>query len=155
MLRAPARRTLRAACRQSVSRLPPPLGSPVSSRPLALEACGRLLPTHRLVSLVKAVDAPLLRLDVVTPVSSLPGFVSAENRRSPKFTGFPFHAPLPWPWTPVGRSATWPSFYLRRLPLGPRWVNGEDSSHWNFRGSFPRLWCSRSTLRASLTTDDA
>ena len=72
MLRAPALRTLRAACRQSVSRLPPPLGSPIPSRPLALEACVRLLPLHRLASLAPRVDAPAVRLDVGNPLSSFP-----------------------------------------------------------------------------------
>ena len=42
----------------------------------------------------------------------------------PKFTGFPFHAPLPRSRTPAGRAATGLS---RHLPHGPRWVYGEDS----------------------------
>ncbi len=37
---------------------------------------------------------------------------------------YPFHAPLPRSRTPAGRAATGLS---RRLPHGPRWVNGEDS----------------------------
>lgn len=73
-------------------------------------------------------DAPALRLDVVFRCRPCPVLFSAENWRHPKFTGFPFHAPLPWPWTPVGRSAAWPFYVVRRLTLGPRWVNGADSS---------------------------
>ena len=46
--------------------------SPIPSRPLALEACVRLLPLHRLASLALRFDAPALRLDVVNPVSSFP-----------------------------------------------------------------------------------
>ena len=42
----------------------------------------------------------------------------------PKFTGHPFHAPLPRSRTLAGRAATGLS---RRLPHGPRWVCGEDS----------------------------
>jgi len=37
-------------------------------------------------------------------------------------------------------------------PLGQR---RRQSTRWNFRGSIPRLWCSLSTLRASLAADDA
>jgi hypothetical protein len=46
--------------------------SPIPSRLLALEACVRLLPLHRLASLARRFDAPAVRLDVVNPVSSFP-----------------------------------------------------------------------------------
>ena len=46
--------------------------SPIPSRPLALEACVRLLPLHRLATLALRFDAPAARLDVVNPVSSFP-----------------------------------------------------------------------------------
>ena len=83
-----------------------------------------------------------------------PGFGAAENRSSPKFTGLPFHAPLPRSRTPAGRAATGLS---RRLPHGPRWVYGEDSRIGAFvahsRGFGAH--CQRFVPASRLTTHDS
>ena len=60
------------------------------------------------------------------PVSSTSGFVGSRGSHwsSPKFTGIPCHAPLPWSRTPVARLSL---AIDRDSRTGPRWVNGEDS----------------------------
>ena len=72
----------------------------------------------------------------------------------PKFTGLPFHAPLPRSRTPAGRAATGLS---RHLPHGPRWVYGEDSCIGAFvaqsRGFSAH--CQRFVPASRLTTHDS
>ena len=102
--------------------------SPVSSRTLAFGGLRTLTAVASFGFIRSRFDAPACVWTLVFRCRPRPVLFSAENWSSPKFTGFPFHAPLPWSWTPVGRSAARPSFVVRRLTLGPRWVNGADSS---------------------------
>lgn len=60
------------------------------------------------------------------PVSSISGLFCSRGsfQSSPKFTGFPCHAPLPWSRTPVARPSL--AFY-RDARTGPRRVKSEDN----------------------------
>jgi len=129
--------------------------SPIPSRPLALEACVRLLPLHRLASLALRFDAPALRLDVVNPVSSFPRhWFRQRTGVLPSSQGSLFMHLCHGLGPRQDGAATGLS---RCLPHGPRWVYGEDSRIGAFvaqsRGFVAH--CQRFVPASRLTTHDS
>ena len=129
--------------------------SPIPSRPLALEACVRLLPLHRLASLALRFDAPAMRLDVVNPVSSFARlWLRQRTGVRPSSQGSLFMHLCHGLGPRQDGAATGLS---RCLPHAPRWVCGEDSRIGAFVAQSRSFGahCQRFVSASRLTTHDS
>ena len=95
---------------------------------------------------------PLRAWTLVIRCRPFPGFGFGRKQEFSQVHRAPFSCTFATVSDPGRTGGDWPfSSPPARSPLGLR----RRLPHWSFRGSIPRLWCSLSTLRASLAADYA